>query len=325
MSHARNLQLNVETLERREVPAVGYRILDLNGNAMPDLQIIGNGKKQVVKIVDDPAANKTLLSIDGNGDGDYTDKGEIKDELLATGFDVYDIRLKGGIDTFEYSSTSDYVGTTRDLRIKLGDGQDIGTFKLNSGIGVATTFLANVELGGGDDRFTGNFVINTFGVDGVAELNVHGGSGNDLMTLTRINPDDMDEDTVLTASDITGQFTMNVYGDRGQDRTMLDFGVANGLELGGTGKIELRNDGGKGNDSSLVTFRNTSGSSGMYDLELMGNKGKDLLSFGLFDDSNGNVHYETGTVLMDGGKGKHDSGLLAPGQDAPTTGINLEN
>jgi hypothetical protein len=325
MPHTNKFHPSIETLEVRLAPAVTYRILDLNGNAMPDLQIIGNGKNQIIQIVDDPAANKTLLSIDGNGDGDFDDPGEIQDELLATGFDVYDVRLGGGKDTFEYTSTSDYVGTTRDLRIKLGNGEDTATLNMDSSVGTGTTFLANIDMGGGHDRFTGNFLINSFHVIGNLELNVHGGWGHDLITFTRTDPEDSDEPTVLGPSTITGFFALNIYGDVGHDRTMIDFGVANGLDLGGAGEIQLRSDGGHGNDSTLVTFRNTFTSSGLYDLQLMGDKGKDLLSFGVFDDSSGAVQYETGSVLLDGGKGKKDSGLLAPGQDAPTTKINLEN
>jgi hypothetical protein len=325
MTQRRACRLNVENLETRLVPAVGYRILDLNSNGMPDLQIIGNDKKQIIRIIDDPAANKTLLSIDKNGDGDFTDPGEIQNELLATGFDVIDIRLKGGQDRLEYTAISDFTGTTRDLRFNLGDGTDIVTFKMDSTIGLGTNFKATVNLGDGNDRFTGNFVINGFHVAGQAEIDVRGGAGNDLITLTRTNPDDLDEDTILGPTSVTGLLAFNIDGELGHDQTMIDFGVANGLELLGAGKLQLRANGGVGNDSTLVTFRNTSGSDGAYDVQLLGDKGKDLLSFGVFDDSAGSVQYETGTVLLDGGKGKHDSGLLAPGQDAPTTGLNLEN
>jgi len=315
---------SLESLETRLVPAVGYRLLDLNGNAMPDLQIMGNARKQIVHIVDDPAANKTLLSIDRNGDGDLDDPGDIKDELLATGFDVIEVKLKGGKDIFEYQAISDFTGTTRELRVSTGSGADQATMNLQSLIGADTNFKSTVWLGAGNDRFTGNLVINSFGVTGTGEFNVHGGAGNDQITMTRSNPPEMETGTVLTPATLNGLLTMNLYGDTGQDRTMIDFGVAGGFDIQSAGRMQLRSDGGTSSDAMLVTFRNTSTSSGTYDLQLLGNKGNDLFSFGVFDESAGGVQFENDAALLDGGKGK-DSGLLSPGQDAPVAKLNLEN
>lgn len=325
MNPVRRFRPEFEALESRVVPSVAYRIVDLNGNAVPDLQIVGNKKNQIVRIIDDPAANRTWISLDKNGDGRFTGRGEVHNELLTTTFDVIDVRLKGGKDVFEYHAISEFVGASRELRIRTGSGDDVVTLRLDSRISADSTFRATVWLGDGNDRFTGNLVINTFAVEGEADIRVHGGRGKDLITFTRGLPDGADSSTTLHPADVTGLLLLHIYGERGEDRIMIDFGVAGGFRLGNTGRIQLRSDGGSGNDSMLITFRNTADSMGWYDVQLLGNRGNDLLSFGLFDESNGNVQFEDGAVLLDGGNGRGDSGLLAPGQNAPISRVNLEN
>ncbi|MCS6978453.1 MAG: hypothetical protein NZM31_15800 [Gemmatales bacterium] len=314
-----------EALETRVVPSVTYRIVDLNGNAVPDLQIIGNRKNQIVRIIDDPAANRTWISIDKNGNGNFSERGEVNNELLTTTFDVIDVQLKGGQDVFEYHAISEFVGTARELRIRTGSGDDSVLLRINSRISADSLFRATVWLGDGNDRFVGNLVINTFAVEGEADFRVHGGRGKDFITWTRGLPDGADSSTPLNPADVTGLLLLQMYGDRGEDRFMIDFGVAGGFRLHDPGRIQLRADGGSGDDSMLVTFRNTADSNGWYDLQLQGNRGNDLLSFGLFDESNGQVQFENGAVLLDGGNGRGDSGLLSPGQNAPITRANLEN
>lgn len=325
MNRLRPYRPDFESLETRVVPAVTYRIVDLNGNAVPDLQIVGNAKKQIVRIVDDPAANRTWISIDKNGDGDFTDRGEINNELLTTTFDVIELRLKGGRDVVEYHAISDFVGANRELRIRTGAGADAVSLRLNSRISEDSVFRAFVWLGDGNDRFTGDLVINTFAVEGEVDLRVYGGPGRDNIVVTRGLPTGADSSTPLNPAEVTGLLLLQLYGEKGADRIMIDGGVAGGFRVTDSGRIGLRADGGDANDSLLVTFRNTADSDGWYDLQLHGGRGTDLLSFGLFDESDGNVQFETGAVLLDGGNGRGDSGLLAPGQNAPINRANLEN
>jgi hypothetical protein len=315
----------VERLEDRLAPALGYRIVDLNGNGLPDLEILGDSRRQIVRVVDDPASNRTWISFDKNGDGDFADRGEVRDELLTTTFDVIQVRLKAGRDVFEYHLVSGLSAGQRSLVILTGAGRDEVTLRLAGAVEAEAAFQATVWLGAGDDRFHGNLVINSFGTAGRTELQVHGGKGRDYIMLTRGLPSGADSSTPLNPAEVAGQLILGLYGDAGRDRIQVDFAVAGGFRLAEAGQLRLRVEGGTSHDSLLVSLRNTADSQGRYHLLLHGDRGNDLLSFGLFDESDGGVHFDNDGATLDGGRGRGDSGLLAPGQNAPVLRLGLEN
>src|SRR3954468_23960669 len=95
----------LEALEGRLVPAVVLTPVDLDndGNA-DDIRIVGDAGKNFVRIQDNGGSTLTV-SIDANGDGDYTDKGDLAPtscNFPGKGV-VVEVNLGGGNDVIEYN------------------------------------------------------------------------------------------------------------------------------------------------------------------------------------------------------------------------------
>ena len=311
-------RLSFDTLENRLVLSAVINFLDLDGNNTPDLQIIGDDGKQAVKIIDDADGNVTTISLDANGDGDFTDPDDLDGEELATSFQIFDIRLNGGNDVFEYSGISDYnapLGSHRDVIPLMGDGKD--TVKLNflSDISADSVVEVHADLGTGNNVCTGFFDISgPFNVFGVGRFNVNAGEGNNVVRMDRGG---------TRGSTIDGQLDFDLGGAGGNDKLTVDFGSSNALGMSASALVKVRTHGDDGDDKAFVNLRNTGGSSGEYNVRMDGNNGSDQLFFSIFDDSLGSVSYTGGSVTLDGGIGK-DQGFHSSGQNAPVTRLNLE-
>lgn len=113
---------SLETLEDRIAPAVLFQLVDLDGdNAADDLRITGSAGKENVLITE--GANTTILSIDANGDGDFTDPGDKNAMDLGVSIHTFAIDLKGGNDGFTYDAPN-LKGVQKSVNINLGSGNN---------------------------------------------------------------------------------------------------------------------------------------------------------------------------------------------------------
>lgn len=314
--------------------AVTVKFLDLDNNNTPDLQITGNTGNQIVKIVDDPDANRTTLSIDLNGDGDFSDKNEIKDLLLATGFEIISVSLGDGNDQFIYETANPGdldapAGSPRRVQVNMGAGNDVVTANLHNNVSDLSILDFTSALGKGNDTFTANLDLSNFThIDGpgtdeqaVMRFNVDAGQGDDTMLVTR--------NETRNPLAIKGTLDINLLGNSGRDNMTVDIGGTPNGTIGDVGMLNIqgtvrvRMDGGGDSDLMFLNLRNTDDSVGTYDVQVAGGAGNDQMFFSIFDDSKGGVTF-IDPVLFDGGDGNADQGFVMAGQNAPVTRVDFE-
>lgn len=148
----KGIKPKLEVLEDRLVPSCTFKIVDLDGNHTPDLQIIGDKLNQKLTIIDDPDANRFTISLDCNGNNLFTDPGDLNGVVFASAFQIIDVRLGGGDDRFEYHSISPYnapLGSDRDLRVDLGSGNDLATVTMDGDVTAGSDVEMKLTLGPG--------------------------------------------------------------------------------------------------------------------------------------------------------------------------------
>src|SRR5262249_13666383 len=115
------------------------------------LKLVGSAARQTVRV--DLAAGTTLLSLDCNGDGDYSDPGELdaEDEGRVDGLDLQ----LGGADALTVNLAGSLLaGQSKSLKVLLGPGTNL----LNVGSTAAFTlnadarFLIDIVGGPGTDK-----------------------------------------------------------------------------------------------------------------------------------------------------------------------------
>lgn len=116
---------SIETLETRVAPAVLFKIVDLRGDGLAnDLMVKGGGGKEIVSIVD---GTTTVLSIDGNADGDLTDPGDVNAMDLGISVRTFLVDMGGGNDTFNFATAANFTYNDADksVNVNLGAGNNI--------------------------------------------------------------------------------------------------------------------------------------------------------------------------------------------------------
>lgn len=180
---ARRFRPVIENLENRLVPAVTVQQLDLDGDgAADDIRIVGDDQNNVIRISDN-GANGILLSIDANGDGDFTDAGELN--AVSRAFQgksgKFDIQLGGGDDKVEYTVTGAFDASKRALLVKLGKGSDEFTFDAEGRVtDNGSVIRLDVSGGQGDDGIQSDFGAIE---DSSLSLRNSGGAGDDEIVL----------------------------------------------------------------------------------------------------------------------------------------------
>jgi hypothetical protein len=160
----------------------------------------------------------------------------------------------------------------------------------------------NTNLGGGADRFTFNNV-GTPSLLEQAALTViaQGGNGNDL--LVAVNTGGL----ISIGSNAT--FDLNLFGGAGNDRLAAAFtNVAAGdFDFAADGLVRLRLDGNAGLDGVTADLANTAASSidGVWDVQVLGSLGDDRMALAIADLVPGDITYQGGMALLDGGLGRN--------------------
>jgi hypothetical protein len=188
-----------------------------------------------------------------------------------------------------------------------GPNADQVITNLTGNVNTASIVNVNVQLGDGNDRFTGVFdlahfdVTNTSGAvaGGTVHLTVNGGAGNDTLLVTRGD--------ASGPATLDGWLDLNLNGGAGNDTIGVDFGFDAGSPMAfGTADehallrgLHLRVYGGAGNDTIDVVLSNDATATFDYDVEVFGNDGNDAITFTGVNDG-GSPGY-SGSIVLDGG------------------------
>jgi hypothetical protein len=188
-----------EMLETRLALAVAVTTGDFDGNGTLDIRILGDAAGQRV-LLDDNESSLTL-SIDANGDGDFTDAGDRNQEVINGIFETFDIQLGEGSDSFTFNApTTDYTGATKSLVVDLGKQAD--HFLFNAGVGrdlINSSITIDVAAGGGSDHVSADFgTVSGSAVSFSFDL-LGGNDGGNLSFL----------------GNITGGSVLDIHGDLG--------------------------------------------------------------------------------------------------------------
>lgn len=180
INRSNRANLGLETLGLRAMPAVMVSQLDLdNDGGADDIMIVGDNAKNVVSIKDD-GVSKLTVSVDANGDGDFTDPGELDNVTYNyTGRLAIAARMGGGKDGFGYELAGPLTSRVRDLDINMGKGADtvnVVAGDLQSSIFGGAQLDVDVATGKGNDTVN----VTTGKADGsLVGLRIDLGAGND--------------------------------------------------------------------------------------------------------------------------------------------------
>ncbi len=299
--HTHNLA--IESLEIRIVPTVTIQAgvdLDADGNA-DDVRIIGGSEHTGVVITDEGVGTGTLkLSVDKNGDGDFTDAGELQNFVIAVADDgaIIDLQLGSGNDKVTYSLDDNLQASRRRLSIDLGSGND--QFIFNSGeraINQGAVMVVDLLMGSGNDQI-GVYIDDLIDSEFIFDANT--GTGNDYVVLDTIGngftlfDDDARLDFTLDLGTGSNTFENKLSANIGaSDRATVDLDLIGGsgvdkvagvwaLILGdgsSVSQVALTADLGAGNDEfSLENYYLDVAVHSLIDTRISGGLGNDKFS-----------------------------------------------
>jgi hypothetical protein len=244
----------LESLEDRSVPAVLLSVLDLDvDGTADDIRIRGDAARNVVQVQDN-GANSLTISIDANGDGDTTDKGDMAPTAFNFNGDsvALDVALGLGNDVFNYATTGNYSASTRLISVNLGAGRNTFGFSTGSNdVLNASRISLDVVSSAATDTVSVDF-------DEVRKSDVTVslalGKGADTATVDFDRIDDgasVDVDVDLGGG--LNALTMDIaevgFGDQGT----VDVDVTGGVNRD-TVTLNLHDDVGNGVKNSLLSF-----------------------------------------------------------------------
>lgn len=302
-------------LESLEVRRHFAATVSLSGST---LSIIGDAGPQNVEIYesDYTMLHQTLVFVDANGNGNFTDPGDVNGAaysnvtnlvaqlgqggdkvkiLLADPFmgatHNYDIRTGAGADTVSFTNIlgNDIRDSNVSLNIATGGGADTVNLTLNR---IATsTFQANLDLGDGND--TVNLYAGAKVSDSTVNITSVLGSGTNTMnqTLDYEGFGLLGASTVwrVTANGGTGSDTLNAIGQSGTPSTYID------------GLLDIGYFGGGGNDRINLALGTLNLRGGTLRLRGNGNGGQDAIGLsGNFGAINGGGTID---IVLRGGAG----------------------
>jgi hypothetical protein len=201
-----------------------------------------------------------------------------------------------------------------------GRRQDVANVTLfaNGEVNTGSVLNFNTQFVAGNNTFNGIIDANQFQVDddggefisgahlgGAAHLNIHGGSGNDNISIASINQDHTIE--------LSGLFDINVAAGAGRDRINVDLGGSGGFtdddpfELRATNRaLRLRIEGGSGADTIAVKLANAATATFAYDVAIMGGTRKNDITFAGNNQGGSPNFGPADSVFIDGGFGAHN-------------------
>jgi hypothetical protein len=222
-------RLGLECLQARVVPAVVIAKFDGDGDgAKDDIRILGDAARNVVVVNDDGTGSLTL-SVDANGDGDFTDANDVNGAVHAyTGNSVgVEAGLGAGNDLFVYNLQNTVTAGSRSLAVGLGPG--INRFALNAaGKNFTAGALLDVDVTGGTTRDVATVAVGQVSAS-LASVRFDLGAGNDAATVAFGNIDQAA--SVDVAADLGEGFnaaTVDLLGVGKFDRANATVSVATG-------------------------------------------------------------------------------------------------
>jgi hypothetical protein len=245
-----------EVLENRDVPAVIVGLADGGATLVIRGDATGAAHDKVEVLENhDLSRNGIEVRYNYRADGSYTSRRFDSDEVQKIFAD-----LGAGADEFNYRLLSDYDNPKR-FEVKLGSGNDSANFYMNREIedtlnikvwggdghdtvwsnfgrideDVTMAFWA--DLGRGDDRLP-MFFAGDIDEGANVFVRVHGGVGNDTLTVAALNDVDIDRNARLQVA-LFGQNDVDQLGFyyRGENDGVID------LTLDGGSGFDTRNDG----------------------------------------------------------------------------------
>lgn len=242
--------------------------------------------------------------------------GEIEDETSITGIvDLGSGTTRGATIANQFALTvgsgGSTVGTTDDdagssVVFDVQGGTKADEMTLTTGFDVLGSgtrparIRFNSNLGGGNDRFTFNNVgTPSFSAQSSLAVIVQGSNGNDRLVATNTGG------LISISSDAT--FDLNLFGGAGRDRLAVSYNnVAGGdFAFAADGLVRLRLDGNAGRDGVTAHVVNTATSdiNGVWDVQVLGSTGNDKMALAISDLVPGDITYQGGLALLDGGLG----------------------
>ncbi len=277
---------------------------DVDGNGLQDVRVTGGGASERVFVTENGTAG-LFISIDANGDGDFTDPEDTLSFPAPGTTDAIFVSMGGGNDVCAVNLGQDAT-VVRHLFVDLGAGND--TFELGVGLGFVfqTGSSYHVDLLGGAGNDTATFAqTNVF--NSRISLRADLGAGNDVVSLFWDAPQTnsvVDAEILLGAGNDTasGDLTLSltdasawslaIFGGAGKDAVTIE---VPGISVHSDGAFGLLVDGEAGDDTILL---------------------EDFLSgFGIFNLENGDTGGRA-SIALRGGQGK-DSITVSPGAGSP--------
>lgn len=221
-------RLGLECLQARVVPAVVVAKFDADGDGADDIRIVGDAARNVVVVNDDGAGSLTL-SVDANGDGDFTDAKDINGKVYAyTGNSVGIVAALGaGNDVFVHNLQNNVTGGSRSLAVNLGGG--INRFSLNAADKNFTGgSLLDVDVTGGTARDVATVAVGQVSAS-LVSVRFDLGAGNDLGTVAFGNIDQAAAvDVAADLGEGANAATVDLSGVGKFDRANVTVSVATG-------------------------------------------------------------------------------------------------
>jgi hypothetical protein len=230
-------------------------VLDLDGDgAADDIRILGDAGKNIVEVQDN-GANTLIISIDADGNGDTTGK----HDMAPTNFNfngdsvALDLRLGGGNDTLNYTTTGNMSASDRLLTADLGPGNN--TFNFSTG----TFDVLNSSRIGID--VTGRTGLDAVNVDfdevrkSIVTVSLALGTGNDtaVVDFNRID-DGSSVDVGVDLGSGGNALTLDLQKIGFGDRAAVNVDITGGAQKD-TVTLNLHDDVGNGVTASLMNFK----------------------------------------------------------------------
>ena len=246
---------SLEALEGRRLMAARgptIRIQEGTANGVTELLITGTNKADVVHVADNGTGNAGNITVTLGDGTTYVSHGAVG---------VVEVEGKGGNDQVSYDLTGPLVATRSVL----------------------------VDLGAGNDKFTGNVAGDINNADGL-NLQVYGGAGNDAMSINQ------------TGRTLQGTFIPYLEGDGGNDS--LSFKSTGAIAPAAAVIPGLT--GGAGNDTITSDYSGVINGNYIYNLAIDGGAGNDTIvdNINVAAGSSGTVGTDANTpAIVRGGAG----------------------
>lgn len=289
-----------EALEKRLTLSVSLDVAD------GVVSIIGDNAAQGVAILDQRVDTSTnaRIAIDANGDGDYTDPGDVNFQDVGA-IHTFNLQLKGGNDKVQFTIDGTYNnGVAKRLRIDTAQGDD--EIRITGGFGNArlldgSSLAVDVSAGAGNDQVS--LVAPGLSEGSSLQARLDTGAGNDTGLVSFTNMD-----SILGQSN--AQVTLNTGA--GRDQVSANFGG----DITQGSAVSVRTTLGSGNDTFQSNYDLESadimGAASRLALNVQGQAGDDVLSLRALDFNMDMFAFNQGrfSVVFEGDAGNDRTDVL---------------